>query len=67
MRDGRKFNRGWGDWDERQDEEPDRYGLKSLNDKLKTVGSSHRYVPLDDGVLDDVLSGEIDLDELLKR
>lgn len=66
-RNGRNFNQGWGEWNEHRDEEPDRYGLKSLNDKLKTVGSSHRYVPLDDGVLDDVLSGEIDLDEFLKK
>ncbi len=62
-----KFNHGWGEWNNRDEEEDDHFGLKSLNDKLKDIGSKHRYIPLDDAVLDDVLSGDLDIDEFLKK
>jgi len=61
------FKSGWGEWGNKQDKQEDQYGLKLLNKKLKTYGSTHTYVPLDDAVLDDVLSGDIDIDDFLKK
>src|SRR5260221_7376516 len=45
-----------GDGDD--DDGEDRYGLKSLNKKLKEMGKTRKYIPLDDATLDHVLSGE---------
>jgi len=58
-------------WKERFDDDvdkgEDRYGLKALNDKLNKIGKERRFVPLDDGALDDVLSGDIDIEAFLKK
>lgn len=57
----------WHLADEVSDESEDRYGLKTLNKKLTEIGKSRQYVPLDDATLDDVLSGEIDIDSFLEN
>lgn len=49
------------------DEQEDHFGLKALNQKLKAIGSTHRYVPLEDGVLDDLLSGDLDIETFLEK
>jgi DNA helicase II / ATP-dependent DNA helicase PcrA len=49
------------------DGEEDRYGLKSLNKKLKEIDKTRKYIPLDDATLDDVLSGEMDIDAFLEN
>lgn len=68
---GNKYGQGWGkphqSWNNDEDNEPDRYGLKSLNSKLKTIGSKQRYIPLDDPQLDDILSGDMDIEKFLEN
>ncbi len=49
------------------DGEEDRYGLKSLNKKLKEMDKTRKYIPLDDATLDDVLSGEMDIEAFLEN
>jgi DNA helicase-2/ATP-dependent DNA helicase PcrA len=50
-----------------QPEEPDQFGLRALNKKLDEMGRKQKYVPLDDASLDDVLSGEIDIEAFLEK
>lgn len=54
-------------FDDDVDREEDRYGLKALNAKLNKIGKQRRFVPLDDGALDDVLSGDVDIEAFLKK
>ncbi len=49
------------------DEGEDHFGLKSLNKRLKDIGSHQKYVPVDDSVLDDLLSGEMDVEAFLEQ
>jgi DNA helicase-2/ATP-dependent DNA helicase PcrA len=49
------------------DEGEDHFGLKALNKKLKDIGSKHKYVPLEEGVLDDLLSGDLDIESFLEK
>lgn len=54
-------------FDEDVDHEEDRYGLKALNQRLSKIGKERRFVPLDDSALDDVLSGDVDIEAFLKK
>jgi len=58
-------------WKEQFDDDvdfnQDRYGLKALDQKLKKIGKTRTYVAFDDGSLDDVLSGDIDIEAFLKK
>lgn len=49
------------------DDGQDHFGLKALNKRLKDIGSKQKYVPLDDAALDDVLSGDIDIEAFLEK
>ena len=67
-RTGKGYDSGWGNYGDFESQDPDdHFGIKSLNQKLKDVASKHRYIPFDDATLDDVLAGEIDIDEFLKK
>lgn len=64
------YDRPKKQWGERFDDdvyEEDRYGVKALNKKLKTMETQRRYVPLDEGTLDDALSGDLDIEAFLKK
>src|SRR5579859_518507 len=50
-----------------EDVSEDHFGLGALNKRLKDIGSHQKYIPLDDASLDDVLSGEIDIDAFLDK
>lgn len=53
-------------FDDDVDHQEDRYGLQALNKKLKTLSQKRRVVPLENEALDDVLSGEMDIEAFLK-
>ncbi len=56
-------SRGWG-----QDPDPDDHiGLKALNQRVQAIGNKRKYIALDDGALDDVLSGDIDIEAFLEK
>lgn len=57
----------WRTRDEFDDGEEDRYGLQTMNQKLKKMQTGRRVVPLDDASLDDVLSGELDIESFLEK
>jgi DNA helicase II / ATP-dependent DNA helicase PcrA len=58
-------------WKERFDDDvdqaEDRYGLKSLDQRLKKMSKQRHFVPTDDASLDDVLSGDMDIEAFLKN
>jgi len=62
-------NSGWGkkNWADQDDESEDHFGLKSLNSRLSAIDSKKKYVPLDDASLDDVLSGDMDIEAFLEK
>lgn len=70
---GTSYDRGDGQrpWRERFDDDvdqsQDRYGLGRLNQRLNQIGAQRRLVPIDDGSLDDVLSGDLDIEAFLKK
>ncbi|MBW7955977.1 UvrD-helicase domain-containing protein [Patescibacteria group bacterium] len=68
---GSGYDQAPNKWKERFDDdvdhEEDRYGLKALNSRLSKIGSQRRFVPLDDTALDDVLSGDVDIEAFLKK
>jgi superfamily I DNA/RNA helicase len=72
---GQRFNGAYGrpvqkqsKWHlDDQPEEPDQFGLRALNKRLDEIGRTQKYVPLDEGSLDDVLSGEMDIEAFLEK
>jgi DNA helicase II / ATP-dependent DNA helicase PcrA len=65
------YDRPTQKWKERFDDdvdrEEDRYGLKALDKKLHKMSTTRHFVPLDEGSLDDVLSGDMDIEAFLKK
>jgi DNA helicase-2/ATP-dependent DNA helicase PcrA len=60
----------WNKWkkkDEDDDDGEDHFGLKALNKKLKDIGTKRKYVSIDDGSLDDILSGDLDIEAFLEK
>jgi ATP-dependent exoDNAse (exonuclease V) beta subunit len=64
---GAKFANKWNKAKEEEDESEDHFGLKSLNKRLNQIGSKQKYVPVDDGALDDILSGDMDIEAFLEK
>jgi DNA helicase II / ATP-dependent DNA helicase PcrA len=64
---GNKFANKWNKAKEDEDDSEDHFGLKSLNKRLSQIGSKQKYVPIDDGALDDILSGDMNIEAFLEK